>query len=623
MPLSIQLGCAARFTWIELSFLGRVITAYIAGENASEVNGEANILDTQRQKNDIILEAMNDGNADNSTKGHLKKFFNYADGAGETYTMLKAAHGAKKRGTDIIGYEEAKSTKKRSSALSLLEMTESIGILLLATLAGYAFSWLGFTEANIITVYILAVLLIAVITTSRFYSIVSSVVSVLIFNFFFTAPKFTFMAYDKGYPATFLIMLTAAFITSTLAIKLKNHAKQAAQAAFRTKILFDTNQLIQKANGTDEIITETANQLIKLLKRNIVFYHCNSGKLEEPRIFFASEEGLGDELVSDREKAAAQWVMENNKHAGATTDTLSDAKCMYLAVRVMGKVYGVVGIKMQDNPLDSFENSVMLSILGECALALENEKNAKEKEAAAILAKNEQLRANLLRAISHDLRTPLTSIMGNADNLLSNGDSFDTSTKKQIYKDIYDDSMWLINLVENLLSVTRLEDGKMKLNLSMELMEEIITEALHHINNRDLRHRIKVKNSDEMVLVNVDARLIVQVIINLVDNAIKYTPEGSEIVIETEKHKDKVKVSVADNGLGISDEIKGKVFDMFFSGANNIADSRRSIGLGLSLCKSVIAAHGGEIFVSDNKPQGAVFTFTLPAREVNMTSHVN
>lgn len=520
--------------------------------------------------------------------------------------------------SDIVKYRKTNFKKASDFSISLRDLMKSIGVLLAATLIGYAFSWLGFKEANIVTVYILAVLVIAVITTRRLYSMVASVVSVLVFNFFFTVPKFTFMAYDDGYPVTFLIMLTVAFITSTLAIKLKNHAKQAARAAFRTKILFDTNQLIQKASGTNEIITATANQLIKLLGKNIVIYCCENNKLGNPHIFRANGDASEDELTTDNEKATAQWVMKNNKHAGATTDTLSGAKCMYFAIRINSNVYGVVGIDMNDSVLDSFENSVLLSILGECALAMENEQNAKEKEAAAILAKNEQLRANLLRAISHDLRTPLTSIMGNADNLLSNGASFDEETKNLIYKDIYDDSMWLINLVENLLSVTKLEDGQMKLNLSLELMDEIITEALHHINNKGGTHKIKTINSDEIALVNVDARLIIQVVINLVDNAIKYTPEGSEIVIKTKVTGKNVEVSVADNGYGIPDKSKSKVFDMFFSGANSIADSRRSIGIGLSLCKSIITAHGGKIFVSDNKPQGAVFTFTLPTKEVNL-----
>lgn len=514
--------------------------------------------------------------------------------------------------------KKPKNINQGTYPFSLKELLISISMLLAATVIGFGFSSLGFTEANIITVYILAVLMISVLTTRRVYSLISSVVSVLAFNFFFTVPRFTFVANDIGSPATFVIMFTAAFITSTLAIKLKNHAKQAAQAAFRTTILLDTNQLMQKAKSPGEIITATANQLIKLLGRNIVFYHCENGELDNPRCFWAEKKAERHNLTSEKERAAAQWVMKNNRHAGATTDTLSEVSCLYLAVRVNPNVYGVVGIEMDDRPMDAFENSVLLSILGECALALENEKNLREKEAAAIMAKNEQLRANLLRTISHDLRTPLTSIMGNADNLLSNGDSFDSVTKQGIYKDIYDDSMWLINLVENLLSVTRLEAGKMKLNRSVELMEEIIQEALNHVNNKSGKHLLSFREPSELVLVNADARLMVQVIVNLVDNAVKYTPDGSEIHIELKKEQGNAVVTVSDNGPGIPEENKGKIFDMFFCGSHTVADSRRSMGLGLALCKSIVAAHDGDISVSDNIPHGAVFTLTLPAKEVNI-----
>lgn len=493
----------------------------------------------------------------------------------------------------------------------------SVLLLLSATLIGFAFYHFGFTESNIITIYILGVLITSIVTTSRICSLISSAVSVLAFNFFFTYPKFTFLADDKSYLITFLIMFVSAFITGALAAKLKTHAKQSARAAFRTKVLFDTNQLLQQAQSDEEIITATANQLIKLLDRDIVIYLTGQEGLDIPHVFYVSDETRQD-IVSDNEKAVAAWVWKNNKHAGATTDTLSNAKCLYLAIRVNDQVYGVIGIVIESQALDSFESSVLLSILGECALALENNKNAREKEAAAILAKNEQLRANLLRAISHDLRTPLTSISGNASNLLSNGESFDETTKKQIYTDIYDDSMWLINLVENLLSITRIEDGKMNLRISTELMDEVITEALHHINRKSTEHQIIVQNTAEFILVKIDVQLIVQVIINIIDNAIKYTPVGSHISITTEKKEDIVIVHISDDGPGIADEIKPRVFDMFYSGADQIADSRRSLGLGLSLCKSIINAHGGEISVSDNPPHGTIFTFTLPSGEVKI-----
>ena len=194
----------------------------------------------------------------------------------------------------------------------------------------------------------------------------------------------------------------------------------------------------------------------------------------------------------------------------------------------------------------------------------------------------------------------------------------DEETRMQIFTDVYDDSMWLINLVENLLAVTRIEEGRVNMHQTEELMDEVITEALRHINRRSREYTIRVTSSEEWVLAFIDARLIVQVIINLVNNAIKYTPAGSVIEIHTEKKGKQVQVSVADNGPGIPDEQKKKVFDMFYSGANQIADSRRSLGLGLSLCKSIVNAHGGTISVSDHHPHGTVFTFTLPAGEVEI-----
>ncbi|MGN0518497.1 MAG: DUF4118 domain-containing protein [Acutalibacteraceae bacterium] len=518
----------------------------------------------------------------------------------------------------ISTYHTAKKKQKGSVVFSAPDILKSTGILIAASLIGAVFDSLGFSEANIITVYILGVLVNSVVTTKRIYSLISSIVSVFIFNFLFTEPRFTFHAYDSRYTITFLVMFLAALITGSLSVRLKNHAKQSAQAAFRTKILFDTNQLLQRAAGRDDIISVTANQLVKLLDKNIIIYPAAGGELEKPRIFSASEESIGKEFTSDNERAVASWVLKNNKHAGATTDTLSSAKCLYLSIRVNDHVYGVVGIVIADNPLDAFENSIMLSILGESALAMESEKNAKEKEEAAIYARNEQLRANLLRAISHDLRTPLTSISGNASNLLTNGEAFDAETKHRLYSDIYNDSMWLINLVENLLSVTRLEDGRMNLHISAELVEDVVTEALRHVNRKSVEHNITVEHKDEFLLAKMDAKLIVQVIINIVDNAIKYTPPGSNIKILTERQGDKAVIHISDDGLGITDEVKPHIFDMFYSGANKVADSRRSLGLGLSLCKSIVTVHGGTITVKDNKPQGAVFSFTLPAEEAHL-----
>ena len=501
---------------------------------------------------------------------------------------------------------------------SLKAAVQSAGILFAATAAGWMFEKLKLTDANIITVYILGVLLISIVTEGWFYSFSATIASVLVFNFLFTAPRFTLRAYDRSYPFTFAVMFLAALITGSLASRLKQHAGQAARDAYRLKVLLDTNQLLQQAKGKSEILEGTAQQIVKLLKRETVIYDVKNGKLGQPLHTIPQGGGI---LVEDEtcEEQAAVWALENNRHAGTGTDHFKQAKRQYLAIRVNSTVYGVVGIMIQKQPLDAFENSVLLSILGECALALENDKNVREKEEAAILAKNEQLRANLLRTISHDLRTPLTSISGNANNLLYNESCLDAQMRRQIYGDIYDDSMWLIDLVENLLSVTRIEEGRMQIRQSAELVDEVIREALKHTGQSRTGRTIKVEEEDELILAKMDARLIVQVLINLIGNAVKYTPQGTDITVRVKKEKtenSQVIISVCDLGDGIPDDRKERVFDMFYTGGDQVADSRRSLGLGLGLCRSIINAHGGKIWISDNIPHGAVVTFTLPAEEV-------
>ena len=495
----------------------------------------------------------------------------------------------------------------------------SIILLIATTFVGFLFQKADIDQENIITVYILGVLLTSLVTKSYICWILNSLINVFLFNFLFTEPRMSFTEYDAGYTVTFIVMLIASLITGTLASKLKEHAKLSAQSAFRTKILFETNQLLQKATDDEGVISITAKQLIKLLDRDIIVYRESGGKIISREIFAAHYPSENSDMLSDYENEAAKWVFDNKRRAGCGTDVYKNSCCLYLAIRINNKVFGVVGIYLKNSSLDEFENSILLSILGECALAVENIRNAKEKEREAVRAKNEQLRADLLRAISHDLRTPLTAISGNAGYLLTCYDKLDSQMRTQIFTDIYNDSLWLINLVENLLSITRLEEGRMKLNVSCELVEEVADEAIKHAVRQNDSHRIVKRIDDELLLAKMDARLIVQVIINLLDNALKYTPDGSEIVLSAQKSGELVYISVSDNGNGIPDRIKAQVFEMFYCGENKVSDSRRSLGLGLALCKAIVNLHGGEITVEDNVPRGAVFKFSLPAGEVKIS----
>ena len=467
-------------------------------------------------------------------------------------------------------YQQKKVRKKRNLRSVLRDWGVSFCILVLASGIAFLFSKVGFSEANIIAIYLLAVLLTAMASSTRSSYVLSAVGSVLVFNFFFTTPQLSLRVYADGAPLTFLIMLVASLTVGTMTDRLKGQTRQSTQAAYRTNLLLETNQLLQKARTDNDILQVARTQVFKLLGRNA-----------------SIQPGL---------------AIENAQN---------------YPIKVRDRIYGTVVIE-EDAPLEAFENGVLLSILGECALALENSRNAREKEEAKLQAENEKLRANLLRTISHDLRTPLTSISGNASILLSDMEKLDAETMRRMCGDIYDDSAWLTNLVENLLAVTKIEEGRMELRMQPHLVEEIVSEALQHISRKQMEHTITVYHENELLLAKCDARLIIQVVINLVDNAIKHTQTGSCITISTRDGGNCAVIAVANNGTGIPDSEKEKVFQMFYSGSNSIADCRRSLGLGLNLCKSIVTVHGGEITVSDNQPTGAVFTFTIPSGEIEV-----
>ncbi len=501
---------------------------------------------------------------------------------------------------------------RKDSLITLLLLAASTGI-------GLLFTAFGFSEANIITVFILGVLIISVFTVSPIYSIVSSLASVLLFNWFFIEPKFSFHTYETEYVVTFVIMLVSSLITGTLANKLKDNARHSSREAFRAKVLFDTNQLLQKAGSTEDVIRITAQQIKTLLARDvIVFPIARSGKAGNRIALNTPQFYIRTSGQDENEAEIAEWAFVNQTVAGAHTEKFENAKSLYHPISINGYCYGVIAIYLNGESLEAFEYSVFSSIIGECALALEGLRNAAEKEEAAIAVRNEQLRSNLLRSVSHDIRTPLTSISGNASNLMTHYEQLDPATLKQIFSDIYDDSEWMINLVENLLSISRIENGQMDLHLSLEVVNDVIEEALRHIDKNAAQHHILVESGHDVLMARMDARLITQVLINLINNAIKNTQTGSEIRISSGQTGDRINVSVEDNGPGIPNDMKPHIFEIFYTGQNAVSDGRRGIGLGLALCKSIIEAHGGTITLTDNIPAGCRFSFTLPAGEVTI-----
>ena len=485
-------------------------------------------------------------------------------------------------------------------SISFQDIFKTILVLIVCTFISKILMHFQFMIPTPIMIYILGIVIVSIWTNGYIYSLVASLASVLCFNFFFTYPYFSLLS-DPSYITTYIVMFVVAMSSSSLTVRLKKQSIQNARQVYRTQILLETSQMLQKANDMPSIYVSLLRQLHKLLDTDLILYPLN----DEPIT-------LG---ICPVENEIAAWVYENKKQAGKTTEYYSDSICLYLPIFGSNALFGVVGIVLKDKT-DEFEKNLWIAILDECGMALEKEQIRLDNLKIEQQAKQEALRADLLRTISHDLRTPLTSISGNAGLLMENEDAFTLEKKKELYQDIYDDSMWLYDLVENLLFITRIENGTMQLNLQPELIEDIFHEAMVHLGRNRKEHKIDVQMQDELLMAKMDARLIIQVVVNLLNNAIKYTPKGSHILLKASKVEDKILIEVQDDGNGVLHP--NQLFEMFYTENNRSGDTRRGMGLGLSLSKSIVLAHQGKIWVENVKPHGACFKFVLDAIDVNL-----
>ncbi|MBQ4342363.1 MAG: DUF4118 domain-containing protein [Erysipelotrichaceae bacterium] len=499
--------------------------------------------------------------------------------------------------------------KEIFSAADILKM---ITVLLICTIIGYLFLLLGLADVHVIVVYLIGVLVIAMVTSGRIYSLVSSVLSVLIFNFFFTSPYFTLLSDPKNI-ATFAVMFLAALLQSSLTVRIKSQAVESSQKAYYTEVLLESSRVLSQAEGTSSVLEACAGQLKILLEKDVLMAEVNENNEVEPSMYFPFEKY---EMEASLDQEAAECAVERKQICGNTTAWCSNSRLMVWPIVGTEKVLALCGIDLKNNPLQSFEKNLMSSILEQCAMVLETQRTLKLKQEIEEAARQEALRANLLRMISHDLRTPLTSISGNALLLMNVQEKLTTDKITELSHSIYEDSQWLIQLVENLLSITRIENGSMNIHFESELVEEVIEEALNHVDSGIASHPLHVELENDFIMAEMDASLIVQVLINLINNAVKHTSSNTEIEIRSFQRKNEVVIQVCDNGPGIPKDKQKNLFEMFTTLNNISGDSRRGMGLGLALCRSIIHAHQGTISMVDNHPHGSVFEFTLKASEV-------
>lgn len=469
--------------------------------------------------------------------------------------------------------------------------------------------WFDYVEpVHIIMLYLLPVLLSAV-WWGKGPSYLTAVSSVLVFDFLFIPPIFSFSISDFRYIWNLPIFLLVAFITGEQTEKLRTEAILARQRETSTRGLYNFSREIAAVVDVNVIVRNLVDQAIQTLERPVaVFLPGKNNKLA-----LSAQAGTRGAEIDQNELAVAIWAYEHSEVAGSCTETLSSAKYMYVPLMTSGNTVGVLGIHLQGSMLNPFQRRLIEAWAGLAAIAVERVNLAEQARQAALLVASDQLRTALFNSISHELRTPLASIIGSISSLLDTDGVYSGEDRKELLETVKEGAARMDRLVANLLDTARLESGMMQLKKDWCDMEDVIGISLRRTAECIEGRPLFISIPEDLPLVKADCVLLEQVLINLLDNACKYSPNGSEITITAIQEEMVVKVSVADRGAGIPAEFLGQVFDKFYR-----VEQPKSVsgtGLGLSICKGIIEAHGGYIYAENRPDGGTIMTFAIPFGE--------
>ena len=469
------------------------------------------------------------------------------------------------------------------------DLSIAIGGVVLATIITEMMQYIHVGDQNLMLMYIFFILLVARTTSGYFWSALSSILSVLSFNWFFVEPLYSLTVYKQGYPITLLIMLVVALMISNLMVRLKKQADNSMEKEHQMEILYELNKQYVLAESRNQILDISATYLSRLLEREVIIFD-REGKVESNRCVNEKKSVLNN---SD-EAAVAFWSAKNQKEAGSGTDTLIGAKGLYLPIVTSGKTLAVLGIERPLNhELQNDQLNYLKLVLTQIAIILEQTELKEEKEQVEMENEREKVRSNLLRAVSHDLRTPLTVISGIADTL-SIENNLKETTRQKLLKDIKEESQWLIRMVENLLSITRININTMKVKKTDEPVEEIIEAVYTHLKKVYPEGKVNVKLPKEVIFIQADPILIEQALFNLIENAFRHGEKDCPVKLDIFKEKDHIVFQIENYG-----EIPLKQFQKIQSNLTSIdevpVDSKNGLGIGLSIVKTIIHAHNGKM----------------------------
>ena len=397
-------------------------------------------------------------------------------------------------------------------------------------------------------------------------------------------------------------------MVSNLMVRLKTKAVVSMEKEHQLEILYELNKQYMLASGNDQLFEITSTYLARLMGREVLFFDAQGNQ----KSFSKPAEAVAVLLDDKEEAAVAFWVSKNQKEAGSGTDTLSGAKGLYLPIVFEGQSMGVLGIERnQQKTIENNQLNYLYLVITQLAMVLSQSSLKEEAEKMQMENERERVRSNLLRAVSHDLRTPLTAISGIAETLGEDQQEplLKPATRVKLLKDIQDESQWLIRMVENLLSITRINMDTMEVNKTSESLEEVVESVLNHLKKVYPDRKLEVQLPQQVTFIHVDPFLIEQALLNLIENAFRHGERKAPVRLRVQSDGSSCHFEISNQGR-IPDAQFRKIQNNLTSQKEIPVDSKNGLGIGLSIVKTIIRAHGGSLEM-DSQQEQTIFRFSL------------
>lgn len=505
---------------------------------------------------------------------------------------------------EIPGIKPAKIAVAKKS-IPWREYGIALGVLGVATLINlFLFPYLT-RPASLLLVYLLGVTIVALygrVGPSLFVSFAS----VLLYHYFFVSPSYLLSNADFNIIFTFVVMVVISQIISYLIILIRRQAERSSLVEKHTSVLHTLSKQLASTRGVDKLSEAAMKYMSDIFESEVIVL-----LRENNYLVIKGGVKLGNDL-SEKEMSVAQWVYEMGQNAGLGTDTLPFSEALYIPLLTSQRCIGVLRVcpVQKDRLFSPDEMHLLEDCANQLALALGVDRLQEERKESELRTETDRVKSTLLQSVSHDLRTPLVSIVGAASTLMELGSELEGKAIKKIGKYIYLESEQLSRLINNLLQITYLEAETIALQKEPHVLMDLITQVVKASGNKIGKKPVNVTIPKDLPLIPFDATLMQEVFVNLLDNALKFTPADSPIDISAKMEGDRVIVSIEDRGPGIMpDEVK-KLFEKFYRG--RMLTTERGLGLGLAICRSIVRAHGGDIWAENIEGGGAAFRFTLP-----------